>query len=214
MAYMNSSFDFMVSRGGNKKHIPDLFSLNGCTYFAACCYVDFLLCIELITKEEQTDYIKYLTNLPYTKNKFNLKYHNLYYFDNNFDLIRGNDPILCYIYKDTYDGIQNIHTFILESNFIFNSWNSINSKKINGKYTINELTGKRVYIEEQETCTALMSPRKVIVSEPYNKLCQLFNNPTYELLEELFGLTNDCILSNEFELNDFKNANMYYVHLF
>jgi hypothetical protein len=211
---MNTSFDFIISRGSNKKHIPELFNLHGCSYFAACCYVDFLLCIELITKEEQPEYIKYLTNLPYTKNKFNLKYHNLYYFDDNFDLIRTNDPILCYIYKETTDGIQTIHTFILETKFIFNSWYTMNTKKIMGKYTINELTGKRVYIEEQEFCTAIMPPRKVIVLEPYKKLCQLFENPTYELLEELFGLTEDCIQSNEFALNDFKNANMYYVHLY
>jgi hypothetical protein len=211
---MNTSFDFIVSRKNSKKHIPELFSLYGCVCFAVCCYVDFLVCIELITNEQQKEYIEYLINLPYTKNKFDLKYHNLYYFDEYFDLTRTNDPILCYIYKDTYDGIQNIHTFILESNVIFNSWNSMKSKKIKGKYTINELTGKRVYIEEQETCTALMKPKKNIVDDPYNKLCQLFDNPTYELLEELFGLTNDCILSNEFELNDFKNANLYYVHLF
>jgi hypothetical protein len=211
---MNTTFDFIVSRGFNKTHIPELFSLHGCTYFATGCYVDFLLCIELITKEEQTEYINYLINLPYTKNNFNLKYHNLYYFDYNFDLIRKNDPILCYIYKDTYDGIQNIHTFILESNVIFNSWNSKKSKKIKGKYTINELKGKRISIEEQETCTALMQPKQIEVDEPYNKLCQLFVNPTYKLLEELFGLTNDCILSNEFELNDLKNANLYYIHLY
>jgi hypothetical protein len=214
MAYISSSFDSMVSRGGNKKHIPELFNLYGCTYFAACCYVNFLVEIELITKEEQKEYIQYLTYLPYTKNKFNLKYHNLYYFDDSFDLIRTNDPVLCYIYKDTDDGIQTIHTFILETNFIFNSWYSMNTKQIKGKYTINELTGKRVDVEEQETCTAIMPPRKVIVLNPYQKLCQLFENPTYELVEELFGLTKDCIISNKFALNDFKNANMYYVHLY
>ncbi len=209
---MLDSFDFITSR--NNKKIQTLFKLNGCRYFTAVCYVDYLYRIGILNEYEKNDALNTFNQLPYHIHSFNLKNHNLYAFDSSFNMIRGNNPIVCYIYKKTYDGINSIHTFILDVNIIYNSWYVTESvKNKNKKYIIDELTGKRKYNDEQEVCAVLMSPKKVIVNNVYEKLNQLLEEPSLNLLNELFGLSEKDILTNSDWLNDFKDASFIYVKL-
>lgn len=219
MSLIQSSFDFITTRGGNKKHLKNLFDLNGCKYFAKYCYLDYLErnnFINLYDNDRQDNRESYIKSFNCLSNKienFNLKNHTLYSFDSSFDHIRGNDVVVCYIYKKTKDGINTIHTFILESNIIYNSYYVTEDLSIkNKKYKIDELNGKRIYNDENEVCSILMPPTKVVINNVYQKLNKLLVRPSLKLLNELFGLSKEHILT-KIHINDFKNASIIYVKL-
>jgi hypothetical protein len=168
-----------------------------------------------INETDKENYIELFSNLAYNLdfNKFHLKNHTVYCFDSSFDDIRKDKPIICYIHKKTSDGNNAIHAFILESNTIYNSWYETKDIKIkNKKYTIDEVTGKRKYNDEQEICSVLMEPKKITVEDVYEKLKRLLVRPSLKLLNELFGLSNEDIFTN-LDLSYFKKASIHYVKL-
>jgi hypothetical protein len=218
------SFENIIIRNkgnkGNKRikktYEYELFTLNSCRYFAAYSYLDYIennyKKYTNYTKEEINTFIKYIAHLPYTLNKQIKPFSdfNIYTFDSSFDNIRNNKAIICYIYKKTYDGINTIHTFILENDIIYNSWLTKESTEIKKLYTIDELKGKRKYDDEQEKCSVLMPPTKVYVDNVYNKLKRLLKNPSILLLKQIFGLGKEHILTKINE-NDFKDAEFKYL---
>jgi hypothetical protein len=228
---MDESFQQITNRYKDSsslfKHI-DYFLLNSCRYFSTYCYVDYLQRIGVIKPEEREIYIQSLHNLSLSlsifsqksliASTFNLKNHTLYKFDSSFDEIRNNSVIICYIHNKNTDGLNSLHSFILVSNIdtkidtIYNSWYSTQSIQNNKKYIVNELTGKRIPNDEQEICSLLMPPTKVIVENIYEKLVRLLVRPSLKLLNELFGIEEKHILNN-FDLSDFKKAYIHYVKL-
>ncbi len=219
---IETSFDFITTRNSGrssgKKYDKPLFHLNSCLYFASACYTDYLIRYGVIDETEKTEYMNTLSYLPF-KYPHSLKNHTLYAFDSLFNRTRQDSVIVCYIYKLCSDGTNTIHTFILESNgetnIVYNSWLSFEpNKKNNKKYIINELTGKREYPEDQDICSVLMPPTKVIVKDNvFILLNDLFTSPTLEIVEKLFGLSSEHILTKHFDLKHFKNASMFYTKL-
>jgi len=219
MTSLEYSFNSMKKRNPkNKKHIHEIFHLYSCRYFSACCYVDYLLTNNLIDNIDTIDkinLINYFTYLPELNNSLLSTEYNIYSFDSSFNEIRKNSVIVCYIYKKTSDGMNTIHAFILnsllENDVVYNSWLTTESKNTKKTFSINELTGKRVYKDEQEKYNVLMSPTKNIVCNVYDKLVKLFNNPTLSLLKLLFGINDSDILIDRLDISYFKDAQMMYI---
>lgn len=220
---IESSFRFITKRNDqnkiNKKNISNIFHLYSCRYFAACCYVDYLLRNKLINPEDKKHLITEFTYLPQLSSKrlsVSLRDHFIYPFDSSFNKNKQNSVMICYIYKDTDDGINSIHHFILDSSFendvIYNSWLTSEPKSMKNKtFSIDELNGKRVYDDEQERYNVLMPSTKVVVYNVYKKLLLLFKEPTLALIKLLFGINETHIITDHFNISHFKGAKMFYV---
>ncbi len=55
----------------------------------------------------------YLPQLNKNKISVSLSDHYIYNFDSSFNKKKQNSVMICYIYKETDDGINSIHQFIL-----------------------------------------------------------------------------------------------------
>lgn len=183
--------------------------LNGCKGFGAHFYIEYLTKLKKLTRSEYDNYVKELIHIEInmtskisSNHMFKLNKHELpVFFLSNmsqviFDEITKGNILYCSIHKKIDGMVMPIHTFILSNgSIIYNSWTTDTTISCNDFETYDS---EYAYYEDEDECArkvAVMSPKRILVHDSFNKLKQLTTTQNnFGLITSLFGLDESNII--------------------
>ena len=183
--------------------------LDGCKGFGAHFYIEYLTKLKKLRHDEYDSYVEELMHIEInmaskisSNHMFKLNKHQLpVFFLSNmsqviFDEITKGNILYCSIHKKIDGIVMPIHTFILSNgSVIYNSWTTDSTISCSDFETYDS---EYAYYEDEDECArkvAVMSPKKVIVHDLFNKLKQLTTTQNnFELITSLFGLNESNII--------------------